>query len=589
MFAQTQQGKITPVTSQRVTQTWNPWRMRLATGGGLLVGMLIFFFGGIWDIQWHQNVGRDQTFTPPHDFILGGITICGVVALAGIIVETLRASEARVAAPGIPFAGILRGSLGAYIAGFAALACAIAFPLDNYWHSINGIDVSLWAPFHVMFIGGMALVGLGASALFADTAQALVAHPAGQRPGALARLAQVGVFLAFGTSMATLLVLLSPALGAQGFIRSGGSILSLYPLLLGLSGLVLLFAATTRLSWPGLATGIVAVMLVERVLVAFAVPPAMALLIQIQHQTVLPRATSTVVGVLGLSPFFLVIAPALDALLWLGRRRGWSPRAMRWGAVGAATVAVFLAAAVQLLLTRRALAHSVLAAHFAIVPSLVLGILGAIAGGWLGIAIGRAITPATQPQATPRPWRPWWQTGLAAASVLTLGITLYSLVQIVFAASFHSDVAARVIPVTAGAYQVNLAIYADPIEAGYAQAFTLSSSGGAVPQGYSILALPAQGVKATPITADIGTVDGHGQASGTVYITVRGDWTLLLTVTGASGQAVAAVPIAAVAPPAIPPAVAWAIGLIPLDGVLIFTGVAAWQHRKDDEETSGID
>jgi hypothetical protein len=351
--------------------------------------------------------------------------------------------------------------------------------------------------------------------------------------------------------------------------------------LLGLFGLPILFAATARLPWAGLATGIVVVMLAERVLVSLIVPSAMAALIQMQHQTLLPRASSTVLGVVAMTPLFLLIAPAQDLLLWLGRRRGWSQQATRWGAIGAAVGVVFLIATLQVILMQRALKHSVLAAHFAIVPSLILGILGAIGGAWLGIAIGRAITPVAQTQTKPRPWRPWWQTGLAALSVLTLGFTLYALVQIVFAASLHSDSAARVIPVTAGAYQVNLAIYADPIEAGYAQAFSLSPQAGSpAPQRYSLMALPDQGVRATPITADIGSVDGHGQASGSVYITVRGDWTLLLTITGAKGQAVAAVPIAASAPPAIPPALAWAIGLIPLYGLLIFTGVTLWHRRE---------
>lgn len=577
MTAEIQHVQAQPVAPSHATHAWNLWHTRLAIGGGLLLGMLIFFFGGIWDIQWHQNVGRDQTFTPPHDFILGGITLCGVVALASIVAETWRASAGRNTAPAISFAGILRGSLGAYIAGFAALACAIAFPLDNYWHSINGIDVSLWAPFHVMFIGGMVLVGLGAGALFADVATALASEA---RSGIALRLAQVGVFLAFGTALAILLILLSPALGGQGLIRLGGMIIALYPVLLGLFGLGILFAATTRLPWTGLATGIVAVMLAERVLTALAVPPAMAALIQMQQQTLLPRASSTVLGVVAMTPLFLVIALAQDLLLWLGRQRGWAHRATQWGGIGAATTVTFLISTVQVILIHRALTKSALVAHFAIVPSLVLGILGAIGGAWLGIAIGHAITPAARAQTTARPWRPWWQTGLAAVAVLTLGITLYSLVQIVFAASLHSDNAARVIPVTAGAYQVNLAIYADPIEAGYAQAFSLSPQAGShIPQGYSMMALPDQGVRATPIRADIGSVNAQGQASGTVYITVRCDWTLLLTVTGTSGQAVAAVPIAASAPPAIPPAVAWAIGLIPLYGVLIFTGVTVWRRR----------
>jgi hypothetical protein len=41
-----------------------------------------------------------------------------------------------------------------------ALLSAIAFPLDNYWHQLYGLDVTIWSPFHVMIISGMVLAGL---------------------------------------------------------------------------------------------------------------------------------------------------------------------------------------------------------------------------------------------------------------------------------------------------------------------------------------------------------------------------------------------------------------------------------------------
>ena len=47
------------------------------------------------------------------------------------------------------------------MAGFGALLGALAFPLDDYWHTLYGIDVTLWAPFHVMIISSMVMVGVG--------------------------------------------------------------------------------------------------------------------------------------------------------------------------------------------------------------------------------------------------------------------------------------------------------------------------------------------------------------------------------------------------------------------------------------------
>src|SRR5260221_7277743 len=125
-------------------------RLRLAVGGVTLFGVLLFVFGTSWDIQWHSFIGRDRALVPPHLLMLGGILLCGVAALSEIGVETFWArTTPAVANLSMPFAGTFYGSLGAYVAGFAALAAAVGFPLDVYWHALYGIDVSVWAPFHV--------------------------------------------------------------------------------------------------------------------------------------------------------------------------------------------------------------------------------------------------------------------------------------------------------------------------------------------------------------------------------------------------------------------------------------------------------
>src|SRR5690348_5706431 len=123
--------------------------LRLGTGLILLFIALIGLLGFDWDIQWHTVIGRDRTFTPPHDLILLGIGVAGVVALVSIFIETAwsrRSYELRASTT--DFLGILHGSLGSYLVGYGAVCSAVAFPLDTYWHSLYGIDVSLWAPFH---------------------------------------------------------------------------------------------------------------------------------------------------------------------------------------------------------------------------------------------------------------------------------------------------------------------------------------------------------------------------------------------------------------------------------------------------------
>src|SRR6266567_4525632 len=131
--------------------------LRLVTGLTLILVSLVGLFGGNWDIQWHAVIGRDRTFTPPHDMILIGIGLSGIVALISILIETRWAGRQHdLRAYSTDFLGVLHSSLGSYLVGFGAVCSAIAFPLDTYWHALYGVDVSLWAPFHTMiYMGGV--------------------------------------------------------------------------------------------------------------------------------------------------------------------------------------------------------------------------------------------------------------------------------------------------------------------------------------------------------------------------------------------------------------------------------------------------
>src|SRR5207249_11448420 len=89
---------------------------------------------------------------PPHQMMLTGVALSGIAALVAVIIETVWIRRnASLEKYTTSFAESFYGSLGAYIAGFAALNAAVAFPLDAYWHALYGIDVRIWAPFHVMF------------------------------------------------------------------------------------------------------------------------------------------------------------------------------------------------------------------------------------------------------------------------------------------------------------------------------------------------------------------------------------------------------------------------------------------------------
>ena len=86
----------------------------------------------------------------------------GLASLALVLWESWLAARRPQAAPGgTRLLWIFRAPIGAAVAGTGALLAAIAFPLDDYWHTLYGIDVTLWAPFHVMIVGSVLLIGVG--------------------------------------------------------------------------------------------------------------------------------------------------------------------------------------------------------------------------------------------------------------------------------------------------------------------------------------------------------------------------------------------------------------------------------------------
>ncbi len=140
------------------------------------------------------------------------------------------------------------------------------------------------------------------------------------------------------------------------------------------------------------------------------------------------------------------------------------------------------------------------------------------------------------------------------------------------AATTHGSTPARVVHVNAGPYSLTVNLYKYPANAGYALPFSIApqqSINGTL--SYDVFSVPAYGIHATPVRASLRPdANVHNGVQGTAEITVQGDWTLRITITGPSGTSVAEVPITATAPPAIPLWLGWLIGLIPLYGLLAF-------------------
>jgi hypothetical protein len=148
-------------TLERVTG-YPGWSMAGVLSGLLM--LLIAMIGFYWDVAWHIDNGRDQQlFTPSHVMILVGLG--GLIYAAGIAVlfATLEKADVglHVGPLRIPWSAVLLTTLG--------LGGVAAFPLDAWWHSVYGIDVTLWSPSHIQLIAGGSLATV---ALWIMTAEA---------------------------------------------------------------------------------------------------------------------------------------------------------------------------------------------------------------------------------------------------------------------------------------------------------------------------------------------------------------------------------------------------------------------------------
>jgi hypothetical protein len=131
----------------------------------IVLCLLLFGELGLaWDRRWHDYLGRDQFWIPPHDMMYTAVGCTGLIALSIVLIETRRYYRKK---PGvdenstISILGYFHAPLGFTLLGFGTLTDAIAAPFDNYWHQLYGIDVTLWSPFHLMGVFGAITAGLG--------------------------------------------------------------------------------------------------------------------------------------------------------------------------------------------------------------------------------------------------------------------------------------------------------------------------------------------------------------------------------------------------------------------------------------------
>ncbi|BCL79137.1 hypothetical protein ccbrp13_16020 [Ktedonobacteria bacterium brp13] len=284
--------------------------LRLICGLLVTVGAIVFLLGVGWDIQWHEFVGRDRTLIPPHVMMLSGVTLSGLVALVCVLLETRWSRySSTIAKVTTPFTRFFRASLGSYLAGFAALNAAIAFPLDAYWHSLYGIDVSIIAPFHIMFLLGMTLVALGGAYMLISSAN--LAFTVGS-PGR-AWIGRLGALCAFAVVVGLLTII--------GF----GNLL-FYPIIVSFLAAWAIFAAYEATGWRWAGTGFGIIFGLYALILYVMTPFAMDTLLRMEHLSyrVFHSGNPHISMLSEYWPLGIIVAAVLiDLLRWLGQRYSW--------------------------------------------------------------------------------------------------------------------------------------------------------------------------------------------------------------------------------------------------------------------------
>lgn len=291
------------------------WRL----AGVAIIGIALtsFLFGTAWDIQWHPAVGRDRVLTPPHVLMLAGIMISGLTSLILVLLESwhARRSAAVNAANSTQFMGLFRAPSGLFFVGFGALLGVIAFPLDDYWHVLYGIDVTLWAPFHIMIISSVAMVGLGSMYMLAAELNRMA-------EGRAKTLTSIGFGALLALTFAILLLPIPQANVDEGLGKIGEYAITYYPILLALALPIatLLPARVMRLPWA--ATIVALIFMALRQALFLFVPWVMDLLVTAEGLTYRVGAPPETITPYSYPASLLAAALAVDAALLFARRRG---------------------------------------------------------------------------------------------------------------------------------------------------------------------------------------------------------------------------------------------------------------------------
>ncbi len=321
-----------PITEQEGIRRQS--NFRLAVGWLAMVMWIIASWSLDWDVDWHSIVGRDGFWTPPHLVFYSTIAATGVICAGVTVLETFLYHRQY---PGYndrtttPVLRVFHGPVGFMLAGFGMVVMLISAPLDDYWHRIYGIDVKVWAPFHVMLLMGIILANLGLVYLFAsEFTRRQQLEVAKNKPAAttfagrmineikdLFRPATLGVTVAMVFLATRYILAFGPDTFARGTLTVGNLHLASYSLFLALvpALLVALVMLTGRV---GTATLAGLLFLAYRLITGPLIQWGVEYLVVDQGRSL--RSGQNSETVIWVYPLFLPLAGlAIDLIFWLTR------------------------------------------------------------------------------------------------------------------------------------------------------------------------------------------------------------------------------------------------------------------------------
>ena len=373
------------------------YRFRQVAAWALLVLLFQAILGLGWDIRWHSTFGRDTFWAPPHLLLYSGIALAGFVCIAVVLLDTWRYYRR---APGVtdattwPVFGVFRAPLGFVVAGCGLAVLLFAAPFDNWWHELYGLDVTLWAPFHVMGLIG-AFIG-GSGSLYAFAALGAQARRLG-----LERRRFLGfsgpdwaTLLTLSTLLTLLLTATQPATTIAPTLNLGPLRILTFPILLCAFFLPILIVAVRVTERPGAATITMLLFFARQVFIAAFVPWALRLAHQFDPSYAYRNGEPQFIAAIALGPLaFIPAALVLDLVVRRQRDAGANMSGRGWLRAGLLAALPLIALAPILVRgaargLRGQLPPGLIIPEFALLPAFLVAIPLALVVAVLAVRVG---------------------------------------------------------------------------------------------------------------------------------------------------------------------------------------------------------